>query len=100
MIQTTHTCAKCNSPNIIKNGHNRSGSPQYKCKDCGTCRVLVFKGSTAYIDLDALERTYRERNSYRATGRIFGISDVTVMNLLTKKGQSATAVQDEHPERA
>ncbi|MEM1096754.1 MAG: hypothetical protein AAGJ10_19320 [Bacteroidota bacterium] len=62
--------------------------------------MLVFKRSTAYIDLDALERTYRERNSYRATGRIFGISDVTVMNLLKKKGQGATAVQDEHHERA
>ena len=84
MIQITHTCGKCDSPNIVRNGHNKSGSPQYKCKDCGTCRVLISKRKTAQIDIDALERTYEERNSYRSTGRIFGISHGTVFNLLKK----------------
>ena len=84
MIQTLQTCTKCQSTNIVRNGHNRSGSPQYRCKDCGTCRVLYGRGTRAAIDLDALVRTYRERNSLRATGRIFGISHVTVFNLLKK----------------
>jgi transposase len=35
--------------------------------------------------LEALARTYAERNSYRSTGRIFGISHVSVGNYLKKK---------------
>lgn len=33
-------CTKCNSKNIVKNGHNGSGQQQYYCKDCKTHRVL------------------------------------------------------------
>ena len=94
MIQTTHTCTKCQSENIVRNGHNRSGSPQYRCKDCGTCRVLVAKRTTAHIDLDAVVRTYRERGSLRAAGRIFGLSHVTVFNFL-KKSQGVATAQDD-----
>ncbi len=39
---------------------------------------------TKNIDLEALTRTYEERNSLRSTGRIFGISHFTVSNLLKK----------------
>jgi len=89
MIQTSHLCGKCQSPNIVRNGHNKSGNAQYLCKDCGTCRVLKSMRKTKQIDMDALNRTYEERNSYRSTGRIFGISHVTVFNLL-KKSKSTT----------
>ena len=43
MITTTQVfqCRKCQSENIIKNGHNRSGNPQYLCKSCGARRVLT-----------------------------------------------------------
>ena len=85
MIQTTHTCTKCNSANIVLNGKNKSGSQTYKCKDCGCFRVLLSVKKTANIDLDALSRTYEERNSYRSSARIFGISHVTVYKYLKKK---------------
>jgi IS1 family transposase/transposase-like protein len=88
MIQTTHTCKKCNSANIVLNGKNKCGSQTYKCKDCGCCRVLFSIKKTENIDLDALSRTYEERNSYRSSGRIFGISHVTVFNYLKKKARS------------
>ena len=43
MIITTQVfqCRKCQSENIIKNGHNRSGNPQYLCKSCFAHRVLT-----------------------------------------------------------
>ena len=88
MVQTTHTCKKCNSSNIVLNGKNRSGSQTYKCKDCGACRVLFSVKKTANIDMDALARTYEERNSYRSSARIFGISHVTVYKYLKKKARS------------
>ena len=45
MIQTTHTCRKCGSADIVKNGHSKnghsaSGSQQYRCKSCGAYLVL------------------------------------------------------------
>ena len=87
MIQENHQCGKCGSINIIYNGHNQCGSPQYRCKDCGTCRVLKPKSKTQSIDLEALERAYLERNSDRAVARIFDISHTTVSRLLKKKAR-------------
>lgn len=81
MITETKLCGKCQSPYVVRNGYNKSGNAQYLCKDCGTCRVLKSKHPTDNLDLDAMERTFEERNSYRSTGRIFGISHVTVYNL-------------------
>ncbi|WP_321163112.1 IS1/IS1595 family N-terminal zinc-binding domain-containing protein, partial [Methyloglobulus morosus] len=41
MIQMTmkYTCRVCQSENIVKNGRNASGKQQYRCKDCGACKV-------------------------------------------------------------
>ncbi len=85
MVQTTHCCKKCGSTQIVLNGKNTSGSQTYKCLDCKCYRVLFSVKKTAQIDEDAVARTYEERNSYRSTGRIFGISHFTVFNLLKKK---------------
>jgi len=39
-ILVVYRCRNCDSQNIIKNGHNASGSQQYVCKDCGKRGVL------------------------------------------------------------
>ena len=85
MVQTTHCCKKCQSENIVLNGKNKSGSQTYKCLACKSYGVLFSVKKTVTIDQEALVRTYQERNSYRSTGRIFGISQFTVFNLLKKK---------------
>ena len=88
MVQTTHCCKKCQSENIVRNGKNKSGSQTYKCLACKSYGVLFSvkkTKKTVTIDQEALARTYEERNSYRSTGRIFGISHFTVFNLLKKK---------------
>ena len=84
MVTTKYTCHKCQSENIVLNGKNKSGSQTYKCNDCGCCRVLFSVKKTQNIDLDSLNKTYQERNSTRSTGRIFGISHVTVWSYLKK----------------
>ena len=43
MIQQTFRCRKCNSEKIVKNGHNASGSQQYRCNACGAYGVLQPK---------------------------------------------------------
>jgi transposase-like protein len=42
MIKMTvkHKCRSCQSENIVKNGRNVCGNQQYRCKDCGACKVL------------------------------------------------------------
>jgi len=85
MVSTKHTCKKCASENIVLNGKNKSGSQTYFCHSCGCCRVLFSVKKTENINLETLAKTYQERNSLRSTGRIFGVSHVTVLNLLKKK---------------
>jgi len=85
MITESRTCHERHSANIVRNGKNRLGNQRYKCKDCGVTRVLDSRQPTRQLDPDLLERTYRERNSLRATARLFGISHVTVFQQLKKK---------------
>lgn len=85
MITEARTCHECHSSNLVRNGKNRVGNQRYKCKDCGVTRVLDSRLPTRQLDPAVLERTYLERNSLRATGRIFGISHVTVFQHLKKK---------------
>lgn len=82
MITTVHTCRKCGSANLVRNGKNKSGTPTYHCKDCKSYGVLYHKKA---LDEAAVVRTYEERNSYRSVARIFKTSHVRVYYLLKKK---------------
>lgn len=45
MIEKTRQCRQCGSIELVKNGHNASGSQQYHCKACGAYLVLDPKES-------------------------------------------------------
>jgi len=85
MILTARTCHACNSTNLVLNGKNASGQQRYRCKDCGVTRVLDSVQKSKHVDMEAVARTYQERNSFRSTGRIFKVSHVTVQKWLKKK---------------
>lgn len=90
MVLEARVCVSCSSVNIVKNGKNATGQQRYKCNDCGVTRVLdslhkVAQLDLAQLDLAQVERTYQERNSFRSTARIFGVSHVTVQRWLKKK---------------
>lgn len=76
MITTTlqHHCRKCGRTNSVKNGHNRSGSQQYRCKECRAIGVLTPK-SPRYSDVRREEvlRTYQEQPSMLGISRIFEV---------------------------
>jgi IS1 family transposase/transposase-like protein len=84
MIQETltYTCRRCGSPNIVKNGTNKCGSPQYYCHDCGAYRTLKPKRSRAAQFQTWLLKTYREQASLRGLERIFQVSRQTVARWL------------------
>ena len=88
MIQQTTTqtfaCRKCGSERVVKNGHNRSGSQQYKCHDCGACGVLSPKHRYTEEQKAQILRAYRERPSMRGIERIFGVARQTLAEWLKK----------------
>jgi transposase len=85
MVQEARKCGNCESTNIVLNGKNATGQQRYKCKDCGVRRVFDSLRKSTPVDLSLVSRTYEERNSFRSTGRIFGVSHVTVQRWLKKK---------------
>jgi insertion element IS1 protein InsB len=78
----TYSCRSCGSENIIRNGHNKCGSPQYKCKNCGTCRVLRPKQKYSAEEKETILEAYTERMSLRGLERVFGVWRGTVLRWL------------------
>jgi transposase-like protein len=74
-------CRHCGNENIVKNGHNGSGSPQYKCKYC----VLVPKRGYSEAQKEEILAAYHERPSMRGIQRIFGVSPQTLATWLEKR---------------
>ena len=85
---TMHQCSQCGSANIVKNGHNKSGSQQYYCKECGARRVLEPKRKHTKKQKTLVLQTYKERASLRGLERIFGISRSTILKWLTEHVQT------------
>ena len=80
-----HLCRRCGSPNIVKNGHNASGSQQFWCKDCGKRGVLKPRRGYTEKQKDPILAAYYERPSMRGIERIFGVSRHTLAEWLKKK---------------
>jgi IS1 family transposase/transposase-like protein len=80
MIQETtkFTCRSCGSANIIRNGTNKCGNPQYHCKDCGVYRVLDPKQRHSEKTREQVLRAARERVSLHGIERIFKVCRQTV----------------------
>jgi IS1 family transposase/transposase-like protein len=80
MIQKTitYTCRRCGSSDIVKNGTNKCGSPQYHCHACGAYQTLQPKKSSAPHLKDWILKTYHERASLRGLERIFCVARQTV----------------------
>jgi DNA-directed RNA polymerase subunit RPC12/RpoP len=60
-----YKCRKCDNQNIVKNGHNVSGSRQDLCKDCGKRGVLVPKRGNSEKQKEQILSACHERSSMR-----------------------------------
>lgn len=90
MIENTRQCRQCGSADLVKNGHNASGSRQYHCKSCGAYLVLdPKKRGYPEEEKERILRAYRERGSMRAIERIFGVSRNTLARWLEKRGANS-----------
>lgn len=86
MIQetVTHRCRNCGSEDIVKNGKNRYGSQQFKCKDCGKQAVLNPSVGYSEAKKEEILSAYKERPSMRGIERIYGVSRLTLAKWLKK----------------
>lgn len=80
-----YKCRNCDSQNIVKNGHNASGSQQYVCKDCGKRGVLEPKRGYSETQKEQILSAYHERSSMRGVQRTFGVSRPTLVSWLKKR---------------
>ena len=92
MIQETRTyqCTSCTSINIVKNGKNRYGKQQFKCKDCGKQGVLNPTQKYSETLKQQILATYQERPSMRGIQRIYRVSRTTLSGWLKKKPNDVT----------
>ena len=87
MIQetTTFTCSRCGSINIVRNGKNKCGNPQYHCKDCGAYRVLKPKTKYPAQHQQTILKACQERISLRGLERVFGVHRQTVSRWIERQ---------------
>jgi hypothetical protein len=78
MIQKTRTyrCRRCGSGDIVQNGRNRYGNPQYPCKAYG---VLEPKVRYTEAQKEQILRAYPERVRLGGRPRLYGVSIGTVL---------------------
>jgi len=88
-----YTCRACGSQNIVKNGHNASGSQQYWCKDCGKRGVLEPRRGYTEEQKEQILAAYNERSSMRGIKRTFGVSRPTLASWI-KKDEANPKLED------
>jgi insertion element IS1 protein InsB len=89
MIQTivTHTCPKCGSQNMVRNGHDYKGAQKYHCKSCASYGTLhPQRGHSAQLRTQ-VQRAVLERLSLRGIERVFGVSRRTVADWMRAWGE-------------
>jgi IS1 family transposase/transposase-like protein len=96
MIQVTITyhCHVCESTDIVRNGTNKCGNPQYHCHSCGAYRVLEPKQAYTEEERDTILRTYQERASMRGLERIFRVARQTVASWIRTRVGTLPDVKD------
>lgn len=71
----TPPCPRCCSTHVVRNGHGRSGSPNFLCRACGRQFVACpQRGPVPEATKDLIRRLLLERLSLRAIARATGVS--------------------------
>ena len=89
--EITYTCSRCGSTNLVKNGHNTSGSQPFQGKACGKSAVLKPHNRRTETEIEQILAAYRERPSMRGIARVVGISRNTLVKGLKKSADTTDA---------
>lgn len=82
-------CSKCDSSNIVKNGHTKSGVQTYKCKDCNhrfndASNTMIANSKLNYQQISTYFECMDNHLSIRKTAKKMGVSATTVFLLRHK----------------
>ena len=83
MVTTQHTCAKCGSEQIHRNGHS-GGHARYRCTSCGHQARFMPAAAERAARYAQVEKLLAERNSQRSIVRVTGVARMTVAKLAKK----------------
>ena len=68
-------CPRCHAGHVVRDGHLRSGAPNFLCRGCGRSFVAApLKGPIPDDRKELVRRLLRERVSLRGIARATGIS--------------------------
>ena len=85
MITNIHTCTRCGSGHLTRNGKTNAGKQKFRCHDCG--RYGTLDPDLGYSEERKAEilKACHERSSLRGLERTFGVARQTVSAWLKKK---------------
>ena len=84
----TYECTRCQSLDIVKNGHTKQGKQKFHCHTCGAFGTLNPTIKYPPERKEEILRAYQERSSLRGVARTFGVSRQTVSTWLKQKADS------------
>lgn len=85
IIETkVYSCTSCGNEDIVRNGKNRYGKQQFKCKACGKQAVLNPRVKYSEAKKAEILSAYKERPSMRGIRHIYGVSQPTLTKWLKK----------------
>jgi transposase-like protein len=91
MVTTPHSCARCGSEQIRRNGHS-GGHARYQCKACGYQARFVPAAAERAARYAQGEQLLAERNSQRSLVRVTGVARMTVAKVAKKSATSEPAL--------
>ncbi len=80
-----HRCTKCNSIDVVRNGHDYKGAQKFHCYDCEAYGTLNPVGRYSEEVKNLILRAYQERASMRGIERVFGIARQTLARWVMEK---------------
>ena len=90
----TYSCRSCGSTNIIRNGHNKCGQPQYHCKVCRVYRVLEPHPRYRETQRQQVVQACRERMSLGGVERVFGVCRKTIVRWIEQRVAALPSVAE------
>jgi len=84
MITETHTCTRCGSSTLTRNGKTKAGKQKFRCHACGCYGTLTPDYDYSEERKSEILRAYHERSSLRGLERTFGVARQTVAAWLKK----------------
>ena len=83
-ITHTHTCAKCGSRALRKNGSSE-GKAKYQCTNCRHQAVFSPAALARAAQRVQVDKLLEERNSQRSIVRVTGVARMTIAKWAQKK---------------